>query len=141
MRTKIAISGLALAAAGLTGVVTWPASAASASPVPAAAGALARPAADAAATLAKKNYFIVYFVSAPPGGHQQFACNGGATYHINSLDGLPEQLSARNNCSVRVWLNTQANDKGHNLCVRPHSTAILRRHYVRVWISRNTASC
>jgi hypothetical protein len=140
MRTKIAISGLALAAAGLTGAVTMPASAASAGPVP--AGALARPAAEGGqATLAKKNNFIMYFASEPPGGNKKFACNGGATYHITGVLAMAEELSARNNCSVRVWLNTQANGKGHNLCVRPHSTAAIRRHYVRIWISRNTASC
>ncbi|HLH58339.1 MAG TPA: hypothetical protein VKV33_04220 [Streptosporangiaceae bacterium] len=110
------------------------------------AGGAARPAvghAVAAAgpqAAAAKNYFILYIASEPPGGHRNYACNGGAR-SVVPLAAAGSEISARNNCNVRVWLYLNLNEKGRNLCIRPHSTAIIRRAYRVVWISRNTASC
>jgi hypothetical protein len=95
---------------------------------------------DAAAPLAARNYFILYFNSEPPGAHRSYACNGGARYVVPALLAQAE-LSARNNCSVRVWLHLNPNGTGRALCIRPHSTATIRRPYRQVWISRNTATC
>jgi len=93
-----------------------------------------------AAAAARRNYFILYFNSEPPGAHRSYACNGGARYVVPALLAQAE-LSARNNCSVRVWLHLNPNGSGRALCIRPHSNATIRRPYRQVWISRNPATC
>jgi hypothetical protein len=140
----IAISVVAIGITGLTasiaqaaapsGTATQPVSQAAAQPLRATASA------GLQMSAAKKNYFIMYLASEPPGGHLSYACNGGARSVI-PLAVAAAELDARNNCSVRVWLYLNLNQKGRNLCVRPHSTAIIKRPYRVVWISRNTATC
>jgi hypothetical protein len=130
---RLAIIAISVVAIGITGLTASIAQAA-AQPLRATASA------GLQMSAAKKNYFIMYLASEPPGGHLSYACNGGARSVI-PLAAAASELDARNNCSVRVWLYLNLNQKGRNLCVRPHSTAIIKRPYRVVWISRNTATC
>lgn len=125
--------------ASVATLVAAPAALATASASPAAHSASAVRAAQGKSPEAR-NYFILYLNSEPPGGHRSYACNGGARYVVPAITALGE-LYARNNCNVRVWLHLNANGTGRALCIRPHSTAIIRRPYRQIWISRNTASC
>jgi len=86
------------------------------------------------------NNFILYLNSSPPGGNIKVACNGGATHTVSAGAAL-EELSGRNNCSVRVWLHQNPDGSGRALCIRPHSLATLKRAYRQIQITHNTATC
>jgi hypothetical protein len=84
------------------------------------------------------NNFVLFPVTEPPGGHNNFPCIHGDSYTNVPID----LISANNNCDVRVWMYQFAGGGGYNICISPKAQNFqFHRSYGRIFISLNSSHC
>jgi hypothetical protein len=123
-RVVLSLLGAAFLAAG----TSFFASPASAAPI----ASVARTSATA-----DTNYVTLIFTN---NTSHAYPCDGGSTFKAD----LPNHVKmAYNNCHVRVWLHTHANNTGYSGCMSPKSNYTVGTTYtwVNVYVSTNASDC